>query len=71
MGQDILDFRRPEGSDWMRSLKVLARAQSMAWAALPMSDKRSFMKLAEAETQVLEEQSALAQQMRVLIHGQQ
>ena len=55
-------FSRKGQSDWMRSLKVLARAQAMCWHALPIKDRRMWLALAEAESEEVAE--------RVLIHEQ-
>ena len=55
-------FSRKGQSDWMRSLKVLARAQAMSWHALPVKDRRMWLALAEAESEKVAE--------RVLMHEQ-
>lgn len=55
-------FSRQGQSDWMRSLKVLARAQAMCWHALPIKDRRMWLALAEAENDRIAE--------RVLMHEQ-
>ena len=71
MSQDVIAddaalnqaFSRQGQSDWMRSLKVLARAQAMCWHALPIKDRRMWLALAQAEDEKVAE-------MRVLVHGQ-
>lgn len=67
----ILDtpFSRHGQSDWLRSLKIVSRAQAMCWAAQPISDRQCWLKLAEAETEQLEKQSA-QRKGKVLIHEQ-
>lgn len=74
MGQDvILDsdlnqaFSREGQSDWMRSLKLLARAQALAWHAIPILERRKWLDLAQAEQETIDARKA----ERVLVHEQQ
>lgn len=60
-------FSRQGQSDWMRSLKLLARAQALAWNAIPVKERRRWLDLAQ------EEQDTIAQMQadrKVLIHEQ-
>ena len=63
-------FSRKGQSDWMRSLKIVARAQAMLWQSTPLKDRRNWLKLAEAETEALEEQTAAQRCEKVVFHEQ-
>ena len=66
----ILDqpFSKHGQSDWLKSLKRLARAQALAWQATPIRDRQHWIALAEAEEQRLMDDAV--RQERILIHEQ-
>jgi hypothetical protein len=44
-------FARHNQSDWLKSLKLLSRAQAIMWNEMPIGAKQKYMARAEAEFQ--------------------
>lgn len=42
-------FSRQGQSDWMRSLKRLARAQAILWSRLPIQDRQAILQQVDQE----------------------
>ena len=61
-------FARKGQSDWMRSLKVLSRAQAMCWHALPIKDRRMWLALAQAEDEKIRQAAPVTE--KVVWHEQ-
>jgi hypothetical protein len=72
VAQDVIDhteqvFSRHGQSDWLRSLKRVARAQALCWASTPITERRKWLALVDAEDELIAQQ----QRERVMFHEQQ